>query len=1282
LGPDAPVGDASRAAMDLMGKERADVVGARLGELIAPDNPDDLTRAAKECGAGGRASFAASFQHPRRGRVALGVTAEPLNVAGQNLIVLQLADSHLERRATREAEAFAMLAHQLSAVSTPQEAAMAILRTADALFGWDAAHLNLYPETKDRTYSVVSIDTVDGVKKNFPPAPLMTQLSPMSLRVMEEGAILLDRGEGILTDTPLISFGTTSRESAALMFVPIRKGTHNFGVLSIQSYTPGVYSREDLQVLQVLADHCSGALDRTLGEAKLRQQVFLTRKLSVLGKRLSAARTPNETARVILETADELFGWDAGFVNAYDEETDRMECIAALDTLNGQRVVLDVSHFKTVPSTMGRKTLLEGGQIINAVQDERGKQRIVDGDDAENLTPFGNEDRPSASLLFVPIRIGSTNVGLLSIQSYSQRFYSREELDGLQVLADHCGGALRRTFVESRLRASEEHLRLATSQVPAVLWSLDRDGRFTLALGERLRALGRVPSDLVGNSLAEFARGATGEASVTEAHEAALQGGSGAFEMELNGVLLQGHVQPLRDDQGEVVGALTVALDVSARHRAEERLRKFRKAIEQTANSVLIAAKDFTIEYVNPAFERLTGWSSLELVGRSLRDLRSGEYPPEFYEELDRRIVSGRGFSGVIVNRRRNGEFYYEEKTITPLRDEQGEITHFVDTGRDITEKRQAEVALREAHDELERRVGERTEELSQANKLLKRQVSQRRKAEKKLERSLSLLRATLEATTDGIVVVNLRGIPVNYNQKVLSMWNVPPDVAANLDNSSMLELVRSLVREQSPFQARLARPASDPADAEPEILELRDGRIYECWSCPQLVSGRSVGRVWSFRDVTQRRRSEEALARSEAIYRGAIENAQGVPYRMRYSSDGYDFMGDGIEQLLGIPPRQMAKSRLEQMVQHIDILDPDAPADIWEYWRAVWRGEVDQYRVDLRLKTPDGQEKWVNDCSVPIRDEKTGEVIGALGILQDVTRRKQVEEQNRIQQERLVKSEKLVALGTLVSGVAHEINNPNNFIMLNAPMLLEVWRDARAVLDEYREAGGDFLMGGLGYDEMREQVPELIQGILEGAKRIRNIVQELRDFARPHPDAMREPVDVNGAVRASLVLMHSVIERSTSNFTVSYGEGIPHVMGNFQRIEQVLINLVQNACQSLERKSRSVWVATHYDQETDRVLIRVGDEGRGISADLLTRITDPFFTTKRDTGGIGLGLSISSNIVHEHGGTLEFSSEAGRGTVATIALPARRSRAATDPPPELSNLLLPSGPGPSPYTS
>lgn len=257
-----------------------------------------------------------------------------------------------------------------------------------------------------------------------------------------------------------------------------------------------------------------------------------------------------------------------------------------------------------------------------------------------------------------------------------------------------------------------------------------------------------------------------------------------------------------------------------------------------------------------------------------------------------------------------------------------------------------------------------------------------------------------------------------------------------------------------------------------------------------------------------------------------------------------------------------------------------------------------------------------------------------------------------QLQQQKLIQTDRMTSLGILVSGVAHEINNPCGLLLLNLPVLQEVYRDSEEILEEYWQERGNFELGGLPYSRMREEIPLMLEDMLNGAQRIRRIVNDLRDFARQGPVTLNEEVDLNALVATAIRLVDNTIRTSTEHFSVEYQSELPLIRGHGQKIEQVVINLVVNACQALPDKTRAISMVTGFDSAAKRVWLEVRDEGEGIAPDNLSRLKDPFFTTKREQGGMGLGLSVSSSIVKEHGGSLTFESQPGQGTVALLSLP------------------------------
>jgi signal transduction histidine kinase len=251
-----------------------------------------------------------------------------------------------------------------------------------------------------------------------------------------------------------------------------------------------------------------------------------------------------------------------------------------------------------------------------------------------------------------------------------------------------------------------------------------------------------------------------------------------------------------------------------------------------------------------------------------------------------------------------------------------------------------------------------------------------------------------------------------------------------------------------------------------------------------------------------------------------------------------------------------------------------------------------------------------------------------------------------------LIQADKMISLGILVSGVAHEINNPNNFIMLNTPILWEAWKSIVPVIEKYYKEHGDFSLAGLPYSLMRDEIPLLFSGIKDGAIRIQRIVQDLKNFARQDNSDMTQYVNINQVIKNSIQMTENLINAKTKHFRVEYGSHLPMIRGNEQKLEQVMINLIQNACQAISDMEKGLFI-TSFFKKTGDIVIQVRDEGVGIPKNLLDRIMDPFFTTKRDVGGIGLGLAVSSNIVKAHNGKIEVSSEPGRGSVFRVLIPA-----------------------------
>lgn len=306
---------------------------------------------------------------------------------------------------------------------------------------------------------------------------------------------------------------------------------------------------------------------------------------------------------------------------------------------------------------------------------------------------------------------------------------------------------------------------------------------------------------------------------------------------------------------------------------------------------------------------------------------------------------------------------------------------------------------------------------------------------------------------------------------------------------------------------------------------------------------------------------------------------------------------------------------------------------------------------LEHRIIHRDGSVRWVRNSIVLSKDNK-GKVLSYDGLINDITEIKKAEELTEIKQRQLIQADKMVSLGTMVTGIAHEINNPNNFILLNARFLQKVWEDIRPILREYFEQREDFIVAGFPASKSEVKITQSLDGIVDGALRIQKITKSLTNFARTDAGELDHPVDINSAISNAVLLTGNVIKNSTNNFTVNYNKELPIIKGNPQQLEQVIINLINNACQSLSDRNQKISIDAGLNDTGNSIYVRIKDCGAGIEKENLKYIFDPFFTTKRGSGGTGLGLYISYKIVKSHGGELIINSEKGKGTICEIILP------------------------------
>jgi polar amino acid transport system substrate-binding protein len=223
--------------------------------------------------------------------------------------------------------------------------------------------------------------------------------------------------------------------------------------------------------------------------------------------------------------------------------------------------------------------------------------------------------------------------------------------------------------------------------------------------------------------------------------------------------------------------------------------------------------------------------------------------------------------------------------------------------------------------------------------------------------------------------------------------------------------------------------------------------------------------------------------------------------------------------------------------------------------------------------------------------------------------------------------------------------------------MLKEIWSTLEAVIDRIHREEGGFSVRGFGYEDLKREIPDMLNDLYMGAQDIKKIVEGLKDYARAaSAPVIPSLVDANECLRYAARLLKHSIAVATDHFEVVLAEKLPHVHADRLKLTQVVVNVLENAIQALPDRHHGVRMSTSIDVDADGrevVVIRVADDGIGMSPETLSLVFEPFFTTKRDRGGSGLGLAVASGIVRDLGGTIQLRSSLGEGTLAMIQIPA-----------------------------
>jgi PAS domain S-box-containing protein len=654
--------------------------------------------------------------------------------------------------------------------------------------------------------------------------------------------------------------------------------------------------------------------------------------------------------------------------------------------------------------------------------------------------------------------------------------------------------------------------------------------------------------------------------------------------------------------------------EITGRKRAQEALKEekelFAALFEQAAVGMCQISPTGQYLRVNQHLCELLGYSREEMLRLNAEDV---SHPEEIDPTKEGRARFLRGEMKNLYREKRyirkDGAVIWCRLSAALVRDASGQPKYFIAVLEDITERKRAEEALRQSEE---------------AN------------------------RALVEAIPDLLVRFDREG---NY-----TWFKRPRDFDAIVSEEMLGQNMRKFVPEDlvARRMSLSQRVWETGQPAEEEVSVTVKGQTKYRLAKYVRFSDREILAI--VRDITDRKRAEEALRQSEEANRALVE---AIPDALiRFDREGnYTWIKRPRDYAAIVPEEVVGQSMNKYMPAEVVARRMSLAQRVWE------TGEPAEEEYGL---VADGRTKYRLAKYVRFSDREI------LGIVRDITDRKRAEMEKAGLEIQLRQSQKMEAIGTLAAGIAHEINTPTQYVANNVGFLQDAFVDFIRVIAKYghlaetAKAGGPLsdilavlegLLQEVDFSYLIEEIPVCIEQTQEGLDRISKIVQSMKEFAHPGPENMT-PTDLNRAIQNTVTVARNEW-KYVAEMEMNLDSGLPLVPCVIGEMNQVVLNLIVNAAQAIGEKAKkagtnekgTITVSTKLvDKQAE---IRISDTGIGIPASMGSRVFDPFFTTKAPGKGTGQGLAIAYRIITDkHRGTITYTSQEGRGTTFFIRLP------------------------------
>ncbi|MCA1900020.1 MAG: PAS domain S-box protein [Chloroflexi bacterium] len=698
-------------------------------------------------------------------------------------------------------------------------------------------------------------------------------------------------------------------------------------------------------------------------------------------------------------------------------------------------------------------------------------------------------------------------------------------------------------------------------------------------------------------------------------------------------------IAPVLDQNGVIANFVAVKEDITKRKIDEENLLRLSQAVEQSGNTVLIMDRNGLIEYVNPKFTEVTGYSPAEALGKAPGVLMNGMDEAFDFRSQDwwRTVSAGQIWRGEFCNRRKDGSIFWESATIAPVFSRSGEIINFVEIKQDITEQKILQEQIQKQNDYLSI-LHQMTLDL-----LNRRDVGDLLQAI--VDRSAVLLDAPfseLSIERDGFLVVEaftqnypgVKGQRFSREEARLSWQAFDTRQPALLDNYSTWEYRRKVQTAET-----LHAVADFPVLAGERclgVLSLGRSQPDYAFTPEQVETGILFARLVALaldnanlyseamNEIAERKRAEALLQESEARFRQIVENASDIIYRIDLNGN-FTYVNPSALNLMGFENERQALGR-----NYRELALPEYHQRLKDFYERQYLEKIKSAYYEFPAVAMDGQIVWLGQNVQLIMDGETA--TGFQAVARNITQLKQVQEALALSRDQALDASRFKS--QLLSRVSHELRTPLGGILGYAELL------------QYKAFG-----------TLNENQQNAVNSIIESTHYLTEVVNDLLDQSQLESQSLSlyneyfKPAEL---VEKAISPIKALALKKGLDLRVEISPDLPaELYGDVKRLQQILINLAGNAVKftktgeiivRLDRPAPAQW------------MLAVRDTGAGIPAEEQSNIFEPFRQANnsitRENRGSGLGLAITKQLVEIMGGQISLESEVGKGSLFTIVLP------------------------------